>query len=703
MKFYTSFSEDRPIRLSEQTRNFAMESLSGIYGREALDTPSVKLPFDLTDRTDLDAYDAAIEAIVRTAPLRVCPKERISGAATYGDAIRHLIPAKFKNGQFLESVSHLTVDFFEILNVGYNGIRERARRCASQNTDTSKARFYQSVLHCLDCFELYHKRYLELLSGMPEHRETYLLLQRVPAERATTFKEAVQSLWFTFSFIRLCGNWPGFGRLDVLLGDYLRKDLKTNAITLEEAREFLAHFFIKGCEWINGIHRGSGDAQHYQNIVLSGIDEDGNDVTNEISYLVLDIIEELPIGDFPVTVRVNRNTDPAFLRKVAQTIRFGGGVVAIYNEELILSSLTGYGYPEKEARRFANDGCWEVQIPGHTMFNYIPFDALEVLQQAVSNYEKTDFPTFDDLYGAYLRKMRERVSGIEEWVTGWMYDKENDRFAKRPACTVVSLFEQDCIGKGLSYFEGGPDYTVISPHIGGVADVVNSLYAIKKMVYDDGLLTLPELFSALRDNWEGREDLRRYALTHYRYFGNDNAEVDAIYRRLIDDFAECCKRHEGETQIRFPGGISTFGRQIEWSSHRLATAFGKKAGDILAGNASPTPGTDYAGVTSVIRSYCAADLAKTVTGAALDIQLPAGSVSGNEGLDALAALIRGFVTLGGYFVQFDIADAKLLREAQKHPEQYQTLSVRVSGWNARFATLNKDWQEMVIERAEGHS
>lgn len=701
MKFFTSFSGGRPIRLSEQTRLFAKKSLEGIYGREALAVPSAEIPFALTDECDLDAYDAAIEAIVRTAPLRVCPEEKISGAATYGDAIRHLVPAKFADGRYIESISHLTVDFFEILAVGYNGIRERAKRCKERNADPDKERFYESVLHCLDCFAIYHHRYLELLAGMPEHREACALLQKVPAEGASSFREAVQSLWFAFSFLRLCGNWPGFGRLDVLLGGFLQKDLETGAITLEEAREFLAHFFIKGCEWINGIHRGSGDAQHYQNIVLSGIDENGNDVTNEVSYLVLDIVEELPIGDFPITIRVNRNTDPAFLRRASQVIRYGGGVVAIYNEELILSALTGYGYPETEARRFANDGCWEVQIPGHTTFNYMPFDALEELQEAARNYEKDDFADWEDLYDAFLAEIRDKVGRIKAWMNGGSYDSEKNRFRKRTACTVVSLFEQDCIGRGLSYLEGGTDYTVLSPHIGGIADAVNSLYAIKKLVFDDGILTLPELFTSLRANWEGREDLRRYALTHYRYFGNDNEEADAICRRLVDDFAACCLACDGETPILFPAGISTFGRQIEWASHRLATAFGKKAGDILAGNASPTPGTDFSGVTSVIRSYCAADLKKMVTGAALDVQLPAGALSGDEGIDALVSLINGFVKLGGYFVQFDVADANLLREAQKHPEQYQTLSVRVSGWNARFATLDKDWQRMVIERAEG--
>lgn len=701
MKFYTSFTEDRPIRLSEDTRRFAEEALSGKYGKAALETPFVSVPLKAEDPCDLDAYDAAIEAIVREAPIRIAEGEKISGSASLGQAIRHDIPARFADENFFRSISHLTVDFFEILAVGYEGIRARAQVCAQKNTDPEKSRFYQSVLHCLDCFRVYHERYIDALSGMPDYADNLALLRRVPAQGATGFKEAVQSLWFTFSFIRLCGNWPGIGRIDVLLGEYLKSDLEQHKITIDEAREFLAHFFIKGCEWVNFQFIGSGDAQHYQNLVLSGVDEHGRDVTNEITYLVLDIVEELPIGDFPITVRVNAHTDPALLDKVARVIRYGGGVVAVYNEDLILSALTDYGYPLEEARRFANDGCWEVQIPGHTQFGYIAFDGLRLLQQAMKNYEKTDFGDFEEIYAAYIETLGRFVDNLEMQVIRERYDEDKGAYKKQCACTVVSLFEQDCIGRGASYLEGGTDFTVSSPHLGGVADIVNSLYAIKKLVYDDKLVTLGELFAALRSNWEGNEELRQYVLTHYRYFGNDNPEADALYGRLIADFAVCCQVHDGQTPIRFPAGISTFGRQIAWTSDRMATPFGKVVGDVLAGNTSPTPGTDLYGATSVIKSYCAADLRRMVTGTALDMRLPIGTIKGEEGVTALSALIRAFVTLGGFFMQLDTADANVLREAQAHPEQYQTLSVRVSGWNARFATLNKEWQDMVIGRAEG--
>ena len=177
-------------------------------------------------------------------------------------------------------------------------------------------------------------------------------------------------------------------------------------------------------------------------------------------------------------------------------------------------------------------------------------------------------------------------------------------------------------------------------------------------------------------------------------------EVDQIYARILRDFADICNSLDGRCGYHFPAGVSTFGRQLDWSSKRLASPHGRCAHEVLAANASPTPNTDKEGATAIIRSYCKADLSKLATGAALDIKLLPSSVDGEDGLQAVIALMRGFVSLGGFFMQPDVVDATLLREAQEHPENYGTLSVRVSGWNARFVTLNKEWQDMVIAQNE---
>ncbi len=708
MEFYTQNGMVRPVRLSEKTRRFAYESLAGRYGRETLANEAPKLDdvADYASLTTLAQYDIAISRIVREAPVRICEGEKISGAATLGLAIHHFVPATFGGKPICESFSHLTTDFETVLKRGVDGIRADVLASYEKCKGTDREPFLKSCLKTIDDFAVGHGRYLDALAALPAYRDNYENLKRVPFAPAESFFEAVQSIWFTFAFIRLCGNWPGIGRIDLLLGDYLKKDLASGTITLDAAREILAHFFIKGCEWVNGQFRGSGDGQHYQNILLGGIDEDGREVTNEVTYLVLDILEELGISDFPTTVRVNRNTDEALLRRVAEVMRYGGGILAVYNEELVISALIADGYEEREARLFANDGCWEVQIPGRTYFNYYPFDALSLLQhKTLGGYaEDIAFSDFEVLYASYLRDLRACVGSIVEEQMQYMagYDGERGRWdwIRRRPCTVVSLFEGGCIENGRSYFEGGPTYNIFSPHIGGLADTVNSLYAIRRLVYEEKRLSLTELLAILRNNWEGEEPLRQYVLNRYTYYGNDDDDVDTLSARLLSDFADICASFNGKCGYRFPAGVSTFGRQLEWSALRPASPHGRKQGEVLAANASPTPNTDREGATAIIRSYCKADLAKLASGAALDIKLLPSSVDGEDGIAALVALIRGFVALGGFFMQPDVVDASVLRAAQEHPEDYGTLAVRVSGWNARFVTLNREWQDMVIAQNE---
>jgi len=695
----------RPIRLRPETRLFAYESLNHKYGKDTWKNPSVSMDDyeNFETLSDLAKYDAIIERIAKTAPIRICQGEKICGAATLGSAIEHNVPATFRGEIVFGSVSHLTIDFETALKKGVSYIQKQAEDALCKYRGTDKEPFIRSCLHCLDAMKVWHDRYINALQSLPEYQENYDHLKNVPFAPAKNFYEAVQSIWFVFAFVRLCGNWPGIGRIDWLLGEYLEKDLANGTLTLDEAREVLAHFFIKGCEWVRGGDYGSGDAQHYQNIVLSGIDENGKDVTNKVTYLVLDILEELSISDFPTTVRIHKNTDPMLLTRVAEVIRFGGGVLAVYNEDLIIESLVDYGYSLKEARNFANDGCWEVQIPGKTHFTYTPIDSLQILQQdTLKNYcDPIPFPDYQALYHQYIHDLKRgsekqltRINNHDfistEGPTGnWVWKPSTP-------CTVVSLFEQGCIEKGYSYREGGPVYNVDSLHIGGLPDTVNSLYAIKKLVFDEQKVSFPELMDILKNNWEDHEPLRLYALNKYPYFGNDNEEVDQIANALVRDFADICDWATANSAYKMPAGISTFGRQLEWSPYRIATPYGKKAHDILSGNFSPTPGTDKEGATAIIKSYCKADLQRMVSGAALDIKLLPSAVNGENGVAAIVSLIQGFVALGGHFMQLDIADTELLKEAQAHPENYQNLSVRVSGWNARFVTLNKQWQDMII-------
>ncbi len=698
MEFFCGTGRKRPIRLSEETRAFADTSLHGTYGDEAMTHTYVTLDeihgFDELDTEE--KYSLCIDAIARNAPLRLVPGEKICGAATLGAGIWHQVPASRGGSVVFGSVSHLTLDFATVLKIGMNGIEEKLRTVGTY----PYCKYLRRVIHAM---RTWHARYLAAeRENDPAIADT---LMQVPFGVPTSFREAVQSLWFTFAFTRLCGNWPGIGRIDEMLEPFLQADLAKGVLTLDEAREILAHFFIKGCEWIqSNTPVGTGDAQHYQNLVLGGINEAGEEVTGEVTYLVLDILEELPIGDFPVTVRLNEKTDPKLLRRIAEVIRYGSGVLAVYNEPLILRALESVGYDPIEARNFANDGCWEVQIPGRTEFGYLPFDSYTMLMRDVLGVggEHKSYDSWDEIFAAFMARLKTHVDGTFAGLVGGMLEKDeagnwNWKNYGGPA-QVVSLFEGGCIESGRNYYGGGPTYVVRSPHIGGAPDAGNSLYAIRKLVYEDKLTTLPELLDILEADWEGAEPLRQIAQNRYIYYGNDNPEADQVTADILNGFAELVLAHATETPLKFIPGVSTFGRQIDWLGQRTASPFGMKKNTILAGNCSPTPGTDMEGATAIIKSYCKADMEKLVNGAALDIKLHPSAVQGENGLAALEALLTTFVDLGGYFMQVDVIDAEVLKAARENPEAYKTLSVRVSGWNARFVTLNPTWQNMIIER-----
>jgi len=507
----------------------------------------------------------------------------------------------------------------------------------------------------------------------------------------------VQALWFCFAFQRLCGNWSGIGRIDEMLGEFLTRDLTEGRLTLDDAREILAHFWILGCEWVGAktSFGGSGDAQFYQNIVLSGVDADGNDVTNEVTYLILDIVEELHISDFPIAVRLNRHSPEPLLRRIAEVQRHGSGIVAVYNDETVLPALVNFGYPLREARRYANDGCWEVQIPGETCFTYRPFDTLALLQQVLgvtTEGEPPVFTDFEELYAAFRAHLAEQIRQIHREADGF--------FQGGPPTTLVSLLEKDCIEKAHGYYDRGARYTVYAPHAGGLPDTGNSLLAIKRLIYDERRLTLPKLVACLRANWQGHEELRRQILHDLTAYGNDAPAADAMVRRVFDDFLALVGEVPDRNGVLRPAGVSTFGREIEWRPQRRATADGHLDGAILATNFSPSPGTDREGPTAVLKSHCAMGLERLPNGTALELKMLPDHVAGETGLQALIALLRTFINLGGFFMHIEVVSNDVLRDARNHPEQYPHLAVRISGWSARFITLDADWQEMIINRTQ---
>jgi formate C-acetyltransferase len=628
--------------------------------------------------------------------------ELLLGASTLREATWHQVPG-LKAG----STSHTTVGFAAVIREGLEPLRRRlAARLAEPDLDPAGRDFISAAQECLEALALWHRRNLAELErlrnaaqGDARQRLDGVLTaaRHAPEQPARDFREALQALWTQWEFLRLCGDWSGIGRVDRILGPYLEADLASGAIDRDTARELLAHFWIKGCGWIGANpvgSGGSGDAQFYQNVILGGIAPDGTPVENTVTDLVLDVVDELHISDFPIAVRVSARTPELLWRRIAEVQRRGGGIVSIYNEDLVIRALTGFGLPLVDARDFTNDGCWEVLVPGRSAFTYAPFDALHLLQDAIGLGE-SPVPAADDfatLYAHVAARLRAHVDLVHA---------ECDRaFTSGQSAPLLSLFVDGCIERARGYHSGGAHYQFRAPHAGGLPDVANSLLAIRHLVFTAKRLTLAQLVEVLRADWVGHEALRAEVQREVPLYGNGDAEADAMLRRVFDDYTAAVALVRERNRVHRPAGISTFGRELSFREHRHATAFGARRGAILSSNLAPTPGSERNGPTAVIASYCAMDFSRLPNGTPLDLKLFPGDLAGEDGLNVLTAMQRAFVALGGWYLQVDVVDRAVLRDAQEHPERHANLAVRISGWSARFTTLDRDWQQLVIDRCE---
>ena len=689
-----------PKRLNNLTHRLAKIALHGEHGRRMV---RAKWEFKAKEEDRFSPnmkYALAAMSIAKNAPIHIEKGEIIVGSATLLEATFHRVPLLD-----IDSTSHTTLGFDQVLKIGYNGLRKKIEtRLGEEGLDEAGVDLLKSMLLILDAAKEWNNRniaYLEnaMTKATPEEQlffqSVISTLQHVPENPPTNFREAAQSLWSMYAFQRLMGNWSGIGRLDEMLGDYLKNDLQNGVLTLDEAREILAHFWIKGCEWIGNTEaKSSGDAQFYQNIILGGIDVNGKEVTNEVTYLVLDIIEELHISDYPTAVRLNGNSPEKLINRIAEVQRHGGGIVSIYNEEVVIEGLVKFGYPLEEARAFTNDGCWEVIIPGKTKFWYSPMDSLVLLHEILgikSSAEIPDYPDFESLYTAYIKRLEADIANLNASIDG-IYNSFDHPLA--------AMFVEGCIENGRGYDNKGPKYNVMAIHYGGFADTANSLLVLKELVYEQKFMGLTEFIQILRINWEGNEPLRNLIRHRFEFYGNDEAKSDAMLQRIFNDYTDIVANVKERNGILRPAGISTFGREIEWLPQRAASPFGSKKEEVLATNFSPSPGSDKKGPTAVIKSFCKMDFTRLPNGATMELKLLPGSVTGSNGIKAIAGLLKSFVKLRGFYMHLDVVDSATLIDAQKHPERYPNLPVRIAGWSARFTTLDRHWQDMIINRTQ---
>jgi formate C-acetyltransferase len=596
-----------------------------------------------------------------------------------------------------DTAGHFVADYETILRKGFEGLRsDMARR--------ARTPFYDAADLCCRAATRFGKRHADKAQELAaverdparrrELEEIARICSKVPGRPAETFHEALQAFWLIHVMIHINSKeWSiSPGRFDQYMLPYYRADIEQGRLTPEQAAELLACLWIKFSEL-----RIDVDFINYQNLILGGQDGDGNDATNDLSRLCLEVTAKLRTFQPSVSIRWHAGAPEAFLAGACRMAASGLGLPAIFNDLQIIPVLQHAGVSLPDARNYAIAGCEELAVAGK-LFGVMrggTVNQAQCLLDALLDESRT-FATFDELMAAY----REQVCQATQ--QGMTAAKERDRhnadFTPHP---FVSLLFPGCIERGMDITRGGATYNITSNTEAGSITAANSLMAVKKAVFEDKIVGLPELRKALRSDFEGREGLRQYLLRKAPKFGNDDDEADALARRVVDINAEVIAEM-AERDLR--GGVFATGSggatSYQAGTRTGATPNGRRAGRTLSVGLGPDQGTDTHGPTAMLNSVAKLNWAPQVGGALTHVKFGPKTFSGEEGVRKLCALVAGHFQRGGFGLHFTVADAGILKDAKAHPERRQDLLVRVGGFSAPFALLSPDLQDNIIERTE---
>ncbi|MFH1350539.1 MAG: pyruvate formate lyase family protein [Pseudomonadota bacterium] len=649
-------------------------------------------------------------------------------------------------GTSIKSVwGHSVPDYHKVLSKGFHGIKQEIEERLGSSNEEKKKDFYRATLICCDAVLALAGRYSSLALELSEKEKTETRKRelkkisdtclRVPGYPPRNFYEAVQSVWLTHLALQCTLDYIGCGRIDRYLYPYYEKDVSEGTLTHEEALEIIECLLIKFNETIqikkehredhsdafdytyggNPGSRGNTPLQDpvYQVAIndtatLGGQTEYGEDSSNELTYLFLEAIKKLELIFPTFHVRLSKSSPDWLLRQSCELIQSGGGIPVLYNDDVIIPSFISEGFPEADARDYSSDGCWEQLIPGRSEFRYSPIHSLKCLEwiftRGMEDNERigldtgdvTEFKSFDALMEAFKRQVDHNIQSTIRNVL------------KHYGCTAAiapdplfSAIMEGCLEKGLDITEGGAKYVIHDLYIDGVPNAADGLAAIKKFVFEEKSLSLERLRNALSNNYDGEEELRQRLIKKAPKFGNDMDYVDQILVEIIDYFIQRTKEHtRGLTWIKMGCGVGTL---VTWRWYGYltgATPDGRKAKDPISSNMSPYFGRDMLGATAVINSATKVDHKKLCGSAGVDLYLGSKSVSGEEGLQRLMGFVKTFLDKGGGVLSITATDNKTLLAAQKEPDNYRNLRVRMGGWHAYFVSLNQEHQDFVIQRSK---
>jgi len=632
------------------------------------------------------------------------------------------------------------IDFEKMLKRGCKGMREEAQaRLAALEHPRDlayKKPFYEAAVIACDALSLFARRYSELAAEMAakakdaqrkkELKEIAAVCAWVPENPARTFREAIQAQWFTQLFARLeemVGGQINSGRMDQYFYPTYKKDIEEGRITPEGAQELFQ------CLWLNmmqsiesqmspAMAKGRQGFSHHETVTIGGQTPDGLDATNELSYVLLESTRPLPISYPELGVRVHANTPDRFLHAVAETIKDGKGSPKMINDEFMIPWFVSNGIVMKEALDYAMSGCSESRLPnretgktGNSAINYGVVLEMTFRDGKMKIYKDEQFglktgdprtfKTFDDLWHAFSLQLENVMRHCMIQVY-----KALELKPKYIAAPLTSLLHDLAMEHGRDlhthgdYFPGALDASCIDV-VGGFATAIDSLAAVKHLIYDTKKLTWDQLLEATEKNWEGREAIRQLCLNAPKY-GNGIEWVDAIGYEIQRTVMEYARNHPKPHGQSFNLRIIPITFHVPSGMVTMATPNGRPAGEYLSDGIAPSHGCDTKGPTVTLQSIARATchIYKEHREDLLNMKMAPANVAGEEGTRRLMQLIRAWSAQKHAHIQFNILNKQSLLEAQNNPEKYRDLVVRIAGYCAYFVDLSPAQQAEIIARTE---
>lgn len=590
---------------------------------------------------------------------------------------------------------------------------------------TERSEELKAMSIACDAAILFAKRHADLAERMgecetSEKRRGELLAiadvcRHVPAYAPRNFHEAIQTYWFThLGTITELNGWDAMspGHFDIHLAPFYEKEIREATLDREKAKELLSCFWIKvnntpAPPKVGVTAAESGTYNDFTQINLGGVTKDGSDGVSEVSYLMLDVLEELQLLQPQASVHISTKTPERFLRYACKVMRRGSGYPSAFNSDAVIMEQLGMGKSVEDSRTGGTSGCVETGSFGkeaYILHGYL--NVPKVLELTLNNGvdplcgkkigictgDPLEFSNFKDLYAAFEKQLSYVVE------TKIRTDNYIQRmFARYAPAPYLSVLIHDCIENGKDYYDGGTRYSTDYIQCCGIGTITDSLSAVKKHVFEVRSVPMTKLLKALANNWNGYEELRQFFWNKTPFFGNDEDYADAIMQKVFGSLLDIIDgKHSPKGPTYHVNMLSTtchiyFGKKLG------ATPNGRFACAPESDGTSPSHGADKHGPTAVIKSLSKMSQIKS-GGTLLNQRFLPSILEGDEGLEKMTRLIRTYFNLGGHHIQFNVVDTRTLRKAQENPDEYRGLLVRVAGYSDYFVDLDEHHQEEIIAR-----